>query len=327
MKMKQSTEENNISYSTSGFRYFNDNMCGYGTCTSTDPHYHCLACGYATNEPHQISNHRNNCPAPNFSQTGNYGRNLESTTFHSSTTQGQECSYYSMYGLTQTTAGPPMMSPGTGSFYRTQPAVFSPYYSANSLGYDNYAQSSETWSSMSRPSSLGSRDVDRLTSCKETRSTKVPLPASSSCLYSQNYTTDLYDPGLDSFLTRNMQQSSSSRGNMGSNTSAGSSQKQLPSFEPSLGFMIGPEDGMYSPAPFSFHVGSESFTEHKASPFNGVVEDLPGESCLGLPFPPAPPQQPPSCLLDTSPGDQDSDLGSDEHEIIVEETGDDQLSE
>lgn len=110
-----------------------------------------------------------------------------------------------------------------------------------------------------------------------------------------------------------------------SSTTLGNNQKQLPSFEPSLGFMIGPEDGMYSPAPFSFHVGPDSFTEHKASPFNGVVEDLPGEACLGLPFPPVPPQQPPSCLLEPTGGDQDSDIGSDEHEIIVEETGEDQL--
>lgn len=86
---------------------------------------------------------------------------------------------------------------------------------------------------------------------------------------------------------------------------------------------MGPEDGMYSPAPFTFNsIAGDSFVDNKSSPFT-VVEDLPGESCI--PFPPVPSHQPPSCLLEPSAEDQDSDIGSDEHEIIVEETGEDQL--
>jgi hypothetical protein len=86
---------------------------------------------------------------------------------------------------------------------------------------------------------------------------------------------------------------------------------------------MGPEDGMYSPAPFTFHsIAGDAFAD-KSSPFT-VVDDLPSESCI--PFPPIPSHQPPSCLLEPSTGDQDSDIGSeDEHEIIVEETGEDQM--
>jgi hypothetical protein len=150
-----------------------------------------------------VSAHRATCPAPNFSQSSNYARSLDPSLYHTSSPQSQECAYYSpMY------TGPPTLSPGAGSFYRTQPAVFSPFYSTNSLGYDSYGQ--ESW--LSRQS----RDSER-SSCKENRSTKVPLPASSSCLYSQNYSAELYaDSALDScFLSRSsQQQASTSRGNL-----------------------------------------------------------------------------------------------------------------
>jgi hypothetical protein len=48
--MKQSTTSNESNYFPQGFRFFNDNICGYGNCAATSSHYHCLGCGFAANE-------------------------------------------------------------------------------------------------------------------------------------------------------------------------------------------------------------------------------------------------------------------------------------
>ncbi|XP_059477627.1 zinc finger protein 26-like isoform X2 [Neocloeon triangulifer] len=250
-------------------------------------------------------NHKANCPALNFNA---FGRNFD--PMYPTPSQSQDCTtFYPMYGLPQTTV-PPTISPGTGSYFRTQPAVFSPFYNSYE-GYNN--QTHDSWPPVHRPQ----REIDGRTPSNKERSTpKAPAQQSSStssCLFNQ---------GAEQSYVELSEQCFMSRSNNTQQTSRPGSQKQLPSIDPTFNFIVVPEDGTYSPAPFTFQsMTSDGFAD-KSTAFS-VVDELPSESCI--PFPPVPSHQPPSCLLETSTGDQDSDLGSDEHEIIVEETGEDAL--
>ncbi|XP_065343516.1 zinc finger and SCAN domain-containing protein 21-like [Cloeon dipterum] len=302
--MKQNNQGGDSSgYLIQGFRLYSDNNpCNYVGCNLPNTtHYHCNACGYGTSQTEEMHNHKTNCPSLNFNA---YGRNYD--PMYPTPSQPQDCTtFYPMYGLPQTTV-PPTISPGTGSFFRTQPAVFSPFYSS----YDGYgSQTHDSWSTVQRPQ----RDVDgRPPSTKErnTPSTKVPVPTPSSCLYNQNPEQTYVELTDQCFMGRAINQQP---------PRSGSTHKQLPSIDPTFNFIVVPEDGTYSPAPFNFQ--NDGFPD-KQNSFS-VVDELPSESCI--PFPPVPSHQPPSCLLENSTGDQDSDLGSDEHEIIVEETGDEAI--
>lgn len=135
--------------------------------------------------------HKITCPGPNFNTLG---RSYD--PMYPPPTQSDCSTFYPMYGITQTT-GPPTISPGTGAppYYRTQPAVFSPFYTT-APNFDSFAgQSHESWQRPLDARSVGSKESRSSISSK--------APASSSCIYAQ--TLDSYADAMD-FMPRSNQQ-------------------------------------------------------------------------------------------------------------------------